>query len=143
MTTYYVNEAVFEVPFESFRDRSVTLLEAKLESGNDASMGLQRGTYAEGQTLAKFVDDHVARASRTLRAYSILARIEREVAGQPALDVRCRWRNDKEMVFTHQTFIDLRTAWMLVSLNGKLSDRDAVEAASARVIATLRLRDGA
>lgn len=141
MTSYYVNEAVFEVPFAEFRDRSVTLLEAKLESGNELSVGIQRGEYDAGQTLSQFIDDHVSRASRALRSYGLIARVSREVRGFAGCDVTCRWRNGKEMVYTHQTFIDLRTGWMLVSTNGKLSDREAVESCSEHVVSTLRFRD--
>ena len=141
MTSYYVNEAMFEVPFATFRDRSETLLEATLESGNELSVGIERGEYQAGQTLATFIDDHVSRASRALRSYSLLARVEREVRGFGGCDVTYRFRNGKEMVYTHQTFIDVRTGFLLVSTNGKLSDREAIDACSEHVVTTLRFRE--
>lgn len=141
MASYYVNEAVFEVPFDTFRDRSVTLLEAKLDGGGDLTVGIQRGEYAPGHGLERFVDDHIEKAGRTLRAYQLVARVEREVAGLRAVEVTCRWRNGKDLVHTRQAFVDLGKAWWLISTNGKVADRDAVDAANERVLSTLRFRE--
>jgi hypothetical protein len=141
MSTYYVNEAVFDVPFETFRDRSVTLLEGKLPNGSDISFGIQRGEYEPGQSLVTMVDNHTSRAARALRAHSVIWKKEREVQGFIALDLACRWRNGREMIYTRQTFIDVRGQWMLVSVNGKVRDQESIDEMSQRTISTLRFRE--
>jgi hypothetical protein len=140
VSTYYVNEAAFELGDE-LEDRSVNVFEKKLPGGEHLSMSIQRGRYAEGETCESVLGDQVDKATRSLRGYHLTNRRDVEVSGCRAIDISTRWRSERTLIATRQLMIDLGHGWMIFSVNAPVADVDAADACLERVIETLRVRE--
>ena len=140
MGTYYVNEAVFEVP-EGLVDRTVNVLEGETPAGGELGLLCVRTRLAAGSTLREVVAAHLEGERRALRAWELLGEEEAEIDGAPAIRIRARWRADGGMVFQEQAHVAAGASWLLLSANGPLEERAFVEATMERALSTLRLRE--
>lgn len=141
MALYYINEGAFEVPEHDFNDRSVHILESKLDDGT-LTISVQRDRFDAGQSLDDLVRTHIEKASRALRGYAILLQRESTAAGVRAIEIGSRWRGDDYMVYTRQAFLPVSTSvWLLVSGNTPITHREACDRAVEHVLETLQLRE--
>lgn len=140
MSTYYVNEAAFELGDE-LEDSSVNVFERKLPDGEHLSLSIQRGRYAEGETCESVLGAQVDKATRSLRGYHLTSRRDVEVSGRKAIDISTRWRSERSVIATRQLMVDLGQRWMIFSVNAPVADLDAADACLDRVIETLRVRE--
>jgi hypothetical protein len=142
MSTYYTNEAAFDLPDAGFVDRTVTYLEGKSPAGNDVVFLMERHSFPQGKSLRQVTTDHIDDARRRLRGYSVLSQTDRQVCDLPAIDVGVRWRDESgEPVYTRQVHVVVGETWLIVAGEVHFEDRELCDAYVEQVVGSLRLRD--
>lgn len=136
-----MNEIAFELPEMGFVDRTLHVLGAKTESGDDLELLVNRRPIDEGKSLQEVVAERIAEARRTLRAYSVLFQRDLEVASLPGIDVGERWRNDSGMVYTREVHFAVDRVALSISGNVPLEEKDLCDACMEHVIRTVSIRD--
>lgn len=141
MTTYYTNEAAFDLPDMGFVDRTVTLLQAESPGGGEIALLLQRFPLPVGKSLRDVVKTHLGQSTRSLRAYSVIFERDSEVSSAPAIEIAFRWRGEDNMVYTRQAHLVVGTQWLVVAANAPLAERETCDQLLEHVLSTLRVRD--
>jgi hypothetical protein len=135
---FYMNEAVFELPEMGFVDHTVTAIDAKTANGADIGIRVHRSALPGEKTLREIVDAHVAEATRSLPAYSLLWKRDATIADAGAIELGARWRGDDYMNYSRQAHFAVQGLWLLISVNTTLEEIDAADLAIDRVLSTLR-----
>lgn len=142
MSTYYTNEASFELPDLSFTDVTTHQLAVKLDDGPMPSLTVARNPLPEGETLAQAVEANLRRATLALRAHRVLAQREITIGGVPGIEVATAWVDGKgEGVYTRQVHFMAGEVWMVLAVNGAAEDREKCDAVMEEAEATFRLRE--
>lgn len=141
MSTYYTNEAAFDVPDIGFTDRTVTLLEAKTPAGAEMALMLQRFPLPVGKSLREVVQVHLAGATRKLRGWTVIFERDIEVSSAPAIELGASWRGEGGMVYTRQAHLAVGNTWLVVAGNTPLAERDVCDQLIGHVLSTLNIRD--
>jgi hypothetical protein len=141
MAAYYLNEAAFSLPDRPFVDRTVHVLEAPLPDGDALGVLVLRRRIAEGKSLRETVDEHLADDAKRLSGFTVQGRAETTIAGAPAIVLCARWRHSGKVLYQRQAHVAVGWAWLLFSVNGPLSAREACDEAFEGMVETLVLRD--
>lgn len=142
MTAYYMNEAMFDLPDAEFVDRSVTYLRGTTPTRADALMLVERRILEEDQPLRSAVAQLGNDAKEELRGYSVMFERDVEVAGQPAIDVGARWREeDGTPMYTRRVHLALGTTWMIFAGEVPMVDRDFCDAHINQIVGSLQFRE--
>lgn len=141
MSTFYVNEAAFDLPDIGFIDQTVHVLEAVTESGT-VGMFMHRAPLPADKSLREMAAGQLEHERRTLTGHGVLFESEAEVGGAPALRFGTRWRGEKHMVYQHLAFIALADTWLLLGVNAAMEHRDMADKVMEHVLASFRLRGG-
>ncbi len=142
MSTYYTNEAAFDLPDMGFTDRTVTFLEGRTPEGGELVLVVQRSPLEVGKSLREVVKGHVAQATRKLRAWSVIFERDGEVSSAPAIELGARFRgSDDGMIYTRQAHLVVGDIWLVVAGNAPLAEREVCDQLIEHVLSTLRVRD--
>jgi hypothetical protein len=142
MSTYYTNEAAFDLPDLGFTDVTTHVLAVKLDDGPMPSLLVSRNPLPEGKTLAEAVEESLKRATIALRAHKVIGRREITVGGAPAVEVAAAWTDAQgEAVYTRQVHLVVGETWMVLAVNGAAAERERCDAVIEEAEATFRLRE--
>lgn len=141
MSTYYTNEAAFDLPEIGFKDKTVTLLEAQTPKGAEMALMLQRFPLPVGKSLRETVQAHLAGATRKLRGWTVLFERDIEISASPAIELGASWRGEGGMVYTRQAHLAVGNTWLVVAGNAPLAEREAGDQVFEHVISTLSVRE--
>jgi hypothetical protein len=141
VTTYFMNEAAFELPAIGLVDRTVTRLDAVSEDGLAQTIVVHRSRVPEGKSLAELVAESLREAGARLRLHAALFQREIAVDGEPALEVGAQWRGEEGMIYTRQVHLALGDAWIVLAGNCALEGRERCDATFDHILATFRVRE--
>jgi hypothetical protein len=142
MGSFYMNEAVFDVPDAGFVDRTVTHLEGTSPGGNGVLLMVERRPLAVDKSLRQVVDALGKDAMTRFIGYRVLFEREIEVASQPALDVGARWcAESREPLYVRRTHLALGETWLIITGEAPIVEREFCDAYIDYVLASLRLRE--
>ncbi|NUP10214.1 MAG: DcrB-related protein [Polyangiaceae bacterium] len=137
---YFTNEAKFELPDVGFVDRTVNVLDAKLDNGRTLGVLVARSRLAEGTGLKEAVEAHQDQERKSLRGWTSLQSEWVEIDGLPAIEVAIQWRADEGMTYQRQLHVLAGDEVLLLVVNGTLEDRAASDATMDFVRSTFSLR---
>jgi hypothetical protein len=141
VTTFFMNEASFDLPDLGFTDRTITHLVDAVPGAPDVVMRVERWPLPVGKSLRQLAAELSATATKGLRDYKVLAEREGAGAGLPALDVAARWRTaDGSPIYTRRLHVAQGSTWLVVVCEAPLSERDRCDANADRIAATLTIR---
>ena len=140
MSTYYMNEAAFDVPAVGFVDRSVTCLEAPVGSGDEQITLMVERAPAEDRPLATIVGEHVYDAKKRLLGYAVIHQTERVVEDLPAVDLAARFTDEDGLAYSRSVHLIVNGTWMIVGSEGPLEHRGLCDECLEHVLSTLQLR---
>jgi hypothetical protein len=141
MTTFYMNEASFDLPDAHFIDRTVTLLEAVTPRGATVTVLVQRLPIAVGKSLRDVVSEHLAWAAEKQRGFTVLSREEILLGGAPAIELTARWRDDHGMVFRREAHFTVGSRWLLLAGHSRFEEIDQVNHHFDHLLGSMQLRD--
>ncbi|UQA59898.1 DcrB-related protein [Polyangium aurulentum] len=141
MGSFYMNEAMFDLPEAGFIDRTVTYLVGSSPGGNGVLLLVERRPLPVDTSLRQVVDALGKDAMTRFLGYRVLFEREIEVASQPALDVGARWRADSgEIVYVRRTHLALGETWLIITGEAPIIEREFCDAYIDHVLASLQLR---
>lgn len=142
MGSFYMNEAMIDLPDAGFVDRTVTYLVGTSPEGNGVLLLVERRPLPADKSLRQVVDGLGKDAMTRFLGYQVLFEREIEVSSQPALDVGARWRAESgEPVYVRRTHLALGKTWLIITGEGSIVDRAFCDAYIDHVLASLRLRE--
>lgn len=138
-----MNEAMFDLPEEGrFVDRTVTYLAGSSPGGVDLVVLVERRPIAADESLLSAVAEHARDALTRFRGYKVISEQEIQIASQPAIDVRARWRHDGgEPIYTRRVHLVLRPTWLIFTCETPLDEADVGDRYLEHALASLRLRE--
>lgn len=142
MGSYYMNEAMFDLPDGRFIDQTVTCLMGTSPEGEGVLLLIERRrlplTMSLRQAVAAYGKDAAARSM----GYQVLFDREVEVASAPALDVGARWRIEGgEAIYGRRVHLMAGETWLIIIGEAPIAAREACEAYVDHVLASLQLRE--
>src|SRR5262252_8113494 len=102
MASYYVNEAVFDLPERAFVDKTIHGLESKLPGDKTLAVFVHRRPIEGEKSLRELVDENVARNEMRLHAFTVSDEAQADVGGLPGIVLRTRWRLQGEAFYQRQ-----------------------------------------
>jgi hypothetical protein len=142
MGSFYMNEAMFDLPDAGFVDRTVTYLAGTSPDGRGVLLLIERRPLPVGKSLRQVVAALGKDAMTRFIGYQVLFEREIEVAAQPALDVGARWRAESgEPVYVRRTHLALGETWLIVTGEAPIVEREFCDAYTDHVLASLQLRE--
>jgi hypothetical protein len=142
MGSFYMNEAMFDLPDAGFVDRTVTYLAGKAPSGANMVLLVERRAHPVDRSLRQVVFEHGLVSMRKLLGYTVLFEREIEVASHPAIDVGARWRaEDGEPVYTRRAHLSLGSIWFMIVGEAPITERETCDACVDHVLGSLRMRE--
>ena len=142
MGSFYMNEAMFDLPDAGFVDRTVTYLSAKSPGGANIVLLVERRPHPEGMSLRQVAAEHGRESMKKLFGYTVLWEREVEAASRPAIDVSARWRaDDGEPVHTRRVHLRLGSTWLMIVGEAPSAERALCDAYVDHLVASLRIRD--
>lgn len=141
MTTFYMNEASFDLPEAHFVDRTVTLLEAVTPRGATVTVLVQRLPIPLGKSLRELVNDHLTWAAEKQRGFTVLSREDASFGGAPAIALTARWRDETGMVFRREAHLAVGTRWLIVAGHSRFEEMEQVNQHFDHLLGTVQLRD--
>lgn len=140
MSTYYMNEAAFDVPPVGFVDQSVTYLEAPVGDGDEHIVLMVERHPAEDRELGAIVGEHLLDARKRLRSYVVLEQKERVVEEVAAIDLAARFVDDDGTAYTRSVHMVSHGLWLIIAAEGPFEHRGACDECLEHVLSTFRLR---
>jgi hypothetical protein len=142
MGSFYMNEAMFDLPDAGFVDRTVTYLAGNSPNGTGVLLLVERRPLAVGKSLRQVVAALGKDAMTRFIGYQVLFEREIEVASLPALDVGARWRAESgDPIYSRRTHLAVGETWLIVSGEAPIVEREFCEAYTDHVLASLRFRE--
>ncbi|APR81786.1 Hypothetical protein A7982_07135 [Minicystis rosea] len=142
MATYYMNDGAFDLPDTRFEDLTVHRLRAPLPDGQELGLVIARSKIPEGKSLRDVVAHQLQHEATHLPGHAVLDSEEIEVAGAPAMAVRCRFRRENEAFYARQIHVAAFDAWIAFVMSAPITEREACDRHLDHVVASLRLREG-
>ncbi len=140
--SFYMNEAMFDLPDASFVDQTVTCLTGTSPNGEGVLLLVERRILPVNMSLRQAVAALVKDAMTRHIGYHVLFEREIEVALRPALDVGARWRTeDGEPIYDRRVHLTLGETWLVIIGEAPIAEREFCEAYIDHVLASLQLRE--
>jgi hypothetical protein len=136
-----MNDGAFALPDAGFTDLTVHRLRAPLPDGEELSLVIARARIPAGKSLREVVAQQLQVEATNLPGHAVLGQDEVEVAGAPAIDVRCRFRREGAAFYMRQMHLAAFDTWMAFVMSAPMTERAACDEHLATVMASLRLRD--
>jgi hypothetical protein len=142
MGSFYMNEAMFDLPDAGFVDRTVTYLSGLTPRGASVVLLVERRPHPANKSLRQIAAEHGRESMQKLFGYTVLFEREVEVASHPALDVGVRWRaDDGEPIYTRRAHLSLGSTWLMIVGEAPSTERELCDTYVDHVVASLRIRD--
>jgi hypothetical protein len=142
MGSYFVDEAVFQLPDVALADRTIHVLESRAPGEDDIGLFVQREERPRELSLLDVVAAELARQKAGLGAFAVLFEEESTADDRPVIEVGTRWLGPRGTVYQRLAFVGLSAQWMLFGVNAPLPRRAAADATMLRILETIRFRDG-
>lgn len=105
MSTYTMNEAVFDLP-TNWRDQSINVfVVGGPEPPMDLSLVISRDVLKEGVDLVDHVEKQIVEIGKKLQKFRVIGKRQIEVAGRPALEAELTWVSDGMPMHQRQQYI--------------------------------------
>jgi hypothetical protein len=140
--SYYMNEAMFDLPEAGFVDETVTCLTGRSPSGEGVLFMVERRRLPEGMSLPQGVAALVKDVMTQHTGYRVLFQRGVEVAGRPALDVGACWRTEHgAQIYERRVHLTVGETWLVIMGEAPIAEREVCEACVDHVLGSLRLRE--
>lgn len=140
MTTYYMNEAAFDLPPSGFVDETTHALESTLPSGGTLAVFVHRRPVGPSDGLRALVDEHVALNEKRLARYAVADDRAVTVAGAPAIALRASFRVAGVTYDQRQLHLVVGGQRMIFAVSAPADDVDARDEAFDALVASLAFR---
>ena len=142
MTSYYINEAVFELPERPFEDKTIHGLEAKLPNGKTLGVLVHRRPIEGGKRLRQLVDDNILLNKTRLTAFTVLDEAETTIGGVPGIVLRTRWKQSGTTYYQLQAHVAVEAeasagTYMIFATSGPLEDQAACDETFDSILKTI------
>jgi hypothetical protein len=142
MASYYMNEAVFDLPERTFVDKTIHGLESKLPGDETLGVFVHRRPIEGEKSLRELVDENVALNDMRLHAYTVLDEAQADVGGLPGILLRMRWRHQGTMFYQRQAHVALEGKLMIFAVSGPLAEQAACDETFDSILGTITWSDG-
>lgn len=143
MSSYYMNEAAFDLPAAGFVDETTHAVESKLPSGGTLGVFVHRQRVDAGASLAALVAEHVALNETRLALYAVRDERHLVAGGVPAIALRARYRLAGVTYEQRQLHLVLGGQRMIFAVSAQEDDAAACDEAFDALVASLAFRVGA
>jgi hypothetical protein len=140
MASYYLNEAVIELPERPFVDKTIHGLEAKLPSGQTLGVFVQRTPVEGNKSLRELVDENIALNKKRLMGFAVLDEAQASVGGTPGILLRTSWRNDRRELYQLQAHAIRDGKQIVFAVSGPLDERRACDDTFGVMLETITWR---
>jgi hypothetical protein len=140
MASYYLNEAVCDLPERTFVDKTIHAFEAKLRSGKTLAVFVHRRPIEGEKGLREVVDDNLALNRRRLAKFTVLEHVGGDVGGVPAALVRTQWRQDGATLYQLQAHVVFEGKVMIFAVSGPMEEQSACDETFDRMVASVAWR---
>jgi len=141
MASYYLNEAVVDLPDRPFIDKTIHGLESKLPGEKTLGVFVHRRPIEAGADLRALVDENVALNQKRLMRFAVLDETSALVGGRPGILLRTSWRRDQRDLYQLQAHVALRDKLMIVAVAGPLEERGACDETFDSILSTISWRE--
>jgi hypothetical protein len=138
VSTYYMDEASFELPPQRFEDRSETVLEI---ATGDATLELRVQRGPAPAELAALTDERVAASKSKLRGCNVVFRRARPHPQAEVIEVGLRYRGDGGMLYRREAYLAFAEVLFVASVTGPIGEWQSVDDAIDCVLASASARD--
>lgn len=139
MALYVTNELAFEVPDESFEDRTLHEFDASLPGDSFLSLLVVRTPLPPETGLRSAVRSHVEVESRRLTFHHVIEVRERLIAGSEAVEVLSGWAHLGRKLYVREAHLAAPGLRLTFSTTAPLEHREVCDAYFERMISTLEL----
>jgi hypothetical protein len=140
MPSYYLNEAVIDLPERPFVDKTIHGLEAKLPDGKTLGVLVHRRPVEGARTLRELVDENIALNTKRLSAFTVQGEEQASVGGLGGVVLRMQWRKEGAALFQLQALVVFEGKLVIFAVSGPLEERAACEETFASILATITWR---
>jgi hypothetical protein len=140
MASYYINEAVIELPERTFVDKTIHGLEYKLPGGKTLCVFVHRRRIEEPKSLRQLVDDNIALNKRRLLGFVAIDETETRVGGLPGIQVRARWRDQGTVFYQRQAHVVFEEQLMIVAVSAPLDEQAICDETFDEIAASITWR---
>lgn len=142
MPTYFMNEAMFELPDVEVHDHTAHALDLSEPGREDVSVVVARGGPADGATPQELASRRVREEQARLLGYSSTPPnvMPWGDGSLVAAEVEAKWRHQGRVFCQRQAHLVVAGAWIFVSVGAPINEKDRVDAAFDRLRATYRAR---
>ena len=140
MPTYYVNEAMFTLPERGFVDRTIHRLVAPRPGQDPLVVTVRRAPREPGKTLREQVEAELATCAAEVRSFTVVDEAEVVLAGDPAIQVRVRWRTEETADYQIQVHVAYEETWLSLAVSAPWADRGACDETFAQIAGSLTWR---
>lgn len=137
MGSYYLNEAVIDLPERPFVDKTVHGLESKLPGDHTLGVFVLRSPVEAGRALRDLVDENVALNQRRLLGFTVLEESSAPVGGLPAIVLKTSWRNERKELYQLQAHVLVHGKLVTVAVSGPLDERATCDETFDVILQTL------
>ena len=142
MGSFYMNEAMFDLPDAGFVDQTVTSLVGTSPNGEAVLLLVERRPLPAAMSLRQVVAAVVKDAMTRHVRYQVLLEREVEVASRPAFDVAARWRAESgEPIYDRRVHLTLGGTWITILGEAPIAEREFCDAYVDHVLASLQIRE--
>lgn len=140
MASYYLNEAVIDLPERPFLDKTIHGLEAKLPGDKTLGVLVHRRPVEGNKTLQELVDESITLNKTRLLAFKVLDEAERAVGGVPAILLRTSWRRENSELYQLQAHVVRDGNVIVFAVSGPLDEQAACDETFDSMVATITWR---
>lgn len=142
MPTYFMNEAMFELPDVEIHDHTAHALDVSEPGRDDVSVVVARGGAADGATLEELARRRVSEEQGRLLGYSSVTRgrVGWGDGSLEAVEVDAKWRHEGRLFCQRQAHLVVSGAWIFVSVGAPIGEKDRVDAVFDKLRSTYRSR---
>lgn len=140
MATYYVNEAVFNLPDRGFVDRTLHRLESALPGEDPLRVEVRRVPMEPGKSLRRHVEEEIEKTKLKVSGFTLAEVTEVTIAGAPAIVLRARLRARDTVHVQLQAHVALGETWIALVVSGPSAELALVDGTFDRVLQSLEWR---
>ncbi len=140
MTSYYLNEAAFDLLDGPFVDKTIHGLEAKLPGDETLAVFVHRRPIEAGASLRGLVDDNIALNKKRLLAYAVLSESEASIGGSPGMVLRTRWRSGSTVYTQLQAHVAREGTLLIFAVSAPIDEQTACDETFDSILQTITWR---
>ncbi|NUP06027.1 MAG: DcrB-related protein [Polyangiaceae bacterium] len=140
MSTYYLNEAVIDLPERPFVDKTIHGLESKLPGDKTLGVLVHRRPVEGERSLHALVAENVALNQKRLMAFKVLDEAEGSVGGVPGILLRTSWHNERATYYQLQAHVVFDGKVMIFAVSGPIEEQAACDETFQSILQTITWR---